>query len=68
MKKAIHNMQAMGLQELPPEVSRATVGGMDLVSGIIGALAYLAKKCVDDWQCLKDGLAGNLCTHGKTHS
>lgn len=38
-------------------------GGWIPVALIGTAIAYIADKCIDDWTCFKDGLAGRLPNH-----
>ncbi|NCI47052.1 hypothetical protein [Sediminibacterium soli] len=70
MKKQSLNIENMMLSELSESETVNRSGGTFpwFVTGAGGLLAFLAKKCIDDWQCFKDGLSGNLCTHGTTHS
>ena len=55
-----------GLQELTPEETIVCRGGAIPwgVGSVFGLLAYLAKECISDWQCFKDGLRGRPCLHG----
>ncbi len=63
--------ESMGLRSLTGEELLETNGGtnwlIQLVTNPIAAAAaaviYIGDKCVSDWACFKDGLAGNAFNH-----
>jgi lactobin A/cerein 7B family class IIb bacteriocin len=54
-------MKNYNLKELDKQELINIEGG--IIHWILGVAAYVAKQCIDDWPCFKDGLSGRVNNH-----